>query len=83
MTYLEPLLKLGAIWLCLDAIIIATGWYLVTVIRPRFPGWWRREIVDDEPVVNWRDRQLIRQVNRAKRIITKPFLSDIKNNSYE
>ncbi len=46
---IEMFLKLGIIWLCLDAVIIATSWYLITAIGPRFPNWWRRVIVDEDP----------------------------------
>ena len=42
------LLNFSLIWLSIDVIIIATAWYLVTVIRPRYPNWWRRVIVDEE-----------------------------------
>lgn len=49
MTALEWIFKLIVIWLSIDLLIIATGWYLVTTIRPCFPGWWRRHIADETP----------------------------------
>ena len=64
---IEMLLKLAIIWLCIDTIIIATGWYLIAAIRPRFPNWWRRVIVDvDEapPDAVWHEKQLIQQDSR-------------------
>lgn len=41
--------KLGVIYLSLDVFIIATAWYAATVIKERWPGWWKRVVVDDEP----------------------------------
>lgn len=43
------IVKLAAIWLAVDLLIVATVWYLATVIKPRFPHWWKREVIDDEP----------------------------------
>ncbi|NJN97534.1 MAG: hypothetical protein HC875_27360 [Anaerolineales bacterium] len=43
------LLKLILIWLSFDVVVMATGWYLATTIRPYFPNWWRRVIADDCP----------------------------------
>ena len=42
-------LQLIVIWLSLDILIIATGWYAVTTIKPYFPNWWKRTIADVEP----------------------------------
>jgi hypothetical protein len=41
------LLKLGLVWLSLDVLIIATGWYLVKAVKPNFPHWWQRVIADE------------------------------------
>jgi hypothetical protein len=46
---MDWLLKFLLIWLSIDVVIIATGWYAVTVIKPYFPNWWRRAVVDDAP----------------------------------
>jgi len=40
------LLKVGVIWLSIDIVTIATGWYAVTVIKPRWPAWWRRVVAN-------------------------------------
>jgi|GEM_PF-6044156 len=45
---MEWLLKLVVIWLSIDILIIATGWYFVTTIKPLCPGWWKRVVVDDD-----------------------------------
>jgi len=44
---MDWLFKFIIIWLSLDIVIIATGWYFVYTIRPVFPDWWRRVIVDE------------------------------------
>ena len=48
---MDWLLKLAAVWFCADVVVIATGWYLVKVIKPYFPGWWKQTVVDDGPEV--------------------------------
>ena len=45
----ELLYKLGILWICLNVIIIATLWYFVAVIKPHYPDWWQRVIVDQDP----------------------------------
>lgn len=47
---MESVLDFIILWLSLDIIIVATGWYMVATIKPRYPNWWRRTIVDDEPI---------------------------------
>ena len=37
------------IWLSVDIVVIATGWYSVTTLKPNFPNWWKRVIADMEP----------------------------------
>jgi hypothetical protein len=49
MAGLDWLFKLGILWICLSVVIIATMWYLITVIKPHCPDWWRRVIADEEP----------------------------------
>ena len=49
MIMMEWLLSFSVIWLSIDIIVIATGWYLVSTIKPRCPEWWRRVVVDEEP----------------------------------
>ena len=46
---MESVLDFIILWLSLDVIIVATGWYMVTTIKPRCPNWWRRTIADDDP----------------------------------
>ena len=36
-------LQLLIIWLSIDGVVIATGWYVVT-LKPYFPNWWERVI---------------------------------------
>ena len=48
MPYENWFFGLCLIWMSLDIVIFATAWYLVTTIKPRYPGWWRRTIVDEE-----------------------------------
>jgi hypothetical protein len=43
------LLKLGVVYLGIDVFTIATAWYAATVIKARWPDWWKRVVVDDEP----------------------------------
>lgn len=49
MIIMDWLLSFSVIWLSIDIIIFATGWYLVTTIKPRYPEWWRRVVVDEKP----------------------------------
>ena len=44
---IELLIKLGAFWLSLSAVIMATSWYFATTVRHYCPEWWRRVVVDD------------------------------------
>lgn len=41
------LFKFLVLWLAIDVVILSTSWYAITVIRPRFPAWWERNIVAD------------------------------------
>lgn len=43
------LFRFAVLWAAIDLFIIATGWYAVTVIKPKFPDWWKRTIVDVVP----------------------------------
>ena len=47
---LAGLLKFVAIWLTIDAIMIALGWYFTVAIKPRYPDWWRQVIADQDPI---------------------------------
>ncbi len=42
-------LRLIAIWAGFDIVVIATGWYVLNVIKPRFSKWWRRHIAGYGP----------------------------------
>jgi len=46
---MDWLLKFTVIWISIDIVIAATIWYGISTIRPRYPNWWRRVVVDDEP----------------------------------
>jgi len=37
------------IWLSLDALILSVAWAAVYIIEPRWPVWWRDDIVDRYP----------------------------------
>jgi hypothetical protein len=43
------LTKLALLWLTFNIFIIATSWYSVTVIKRRFPVWWKQNIADMAP----------------------------------
>ena len=49
MTWSNWLVKLGILCICLDVVIIVTLWYFVKIVKPRFPDWWQRVVVDEEP----------------------------------
>lgn len=44
------LLEIITIWISLDIVLVATGWYAATTIKPIFPNWWKRVIADFEPL---------------------------------
>jgi hypothetical protein len=44
-------LKFLIVWLSFDVVVIASALYLVRVIKPKFPNWWRRVVADDRPSV--------------------------------
>lgn len=37
-------LQLIIVWLSIDIVIMATGWYGVSTIKQISPGWWERVI---------------------------------------
>jgi hypothetical protein len=43
------LFKVTILWAAIDLVVIITGWYAVTVIKRRFPNWWKRTIADTAP----------------------------------
>lgn len=49
MTWLEWIFFFVLAWLCLDVIIVVTIWIFTTIVKPRFPDWWRRIIADRDP----------------------------------
>ena len=49
MGFLETTVKFIGLWLLVDIVIFATGWYLATIIKAFYPDWWRRHIVDEMP----------------------------------
>lgn len=42
---MDWLLKIVAIWLSLDILIIATSWYVALTIKQFWPEWWQRVVV--------------------------------------
>jgi len=44
---LEILFKLLVLWFSISFVVLATAWYGYQVIKPRYPGWWKREIMND------------------------------------
>lgn len=43
------LLNILIVWISIDIVVIATGWYILEVIMVQFPNWSRRVICDDGP----------------------------------
>ena len=43
------LVKLLILWVAIDLIAIASGWYGFKVIRQEFPIWWKNNIADMAP----------------------------------
>jgi hypothetical protein len=43
---MDWLLKLIVIWLSIDIVMIASAWYVASVIRPLAPDWWKKHIID-------------------------------------
>lgn len=37
------------IWFSASVVILATGWYVSTVLKQFCPGWWQRVVVDIDP----------------------------------
>jgi len=73
---MDWLLKFVVLWLSIDVVIIATAWYAATLIKPQWPNWWRRVVVDEDPtnrVVSWRPDQASTPTNfKETVIITTP-----------
>ncbi|RME77701.1 MAG: hypothetical protein D6784_03325 [Chloroflexi bacterium] len=40
----------GILWFSVSVVVLATAWYAWVTVPLFFPDWWRREIVDAEPV---------------------------------
>ncbi|NIP25690.1 MAG: hypothetical protein GWO38_18195 [Phycisphaerae bacterium] len=45
--FINWLSKIAVIWIGIDILIVATIWYAVTVIKPYWPTWWRRIVIDE------------------------------------
>ncbi len=43
------LLEIAFIWLTISLLVLATGWYLSTLVPRLWPDWWRRVVIDLEP----------------------------------
>ena len=46
---IEWFLKFIIVWVSTDIVILVTWWYLKNAVRPSYPEWWRRVIVDEDP----------------------------------
>ena len=46
---IEIVLRIAAIWFSISILVIATSWYLTATIPQRWPDWWRRIVVDEDP----------------------------------
>lgn len=46
---MDWLFKFVLLWLSFDIVLVATGWYAVTTIKPLWPKWWERAVVGVEP----------------------------------
>jgi hypothetical protein len=53
---MEWLLRLVVLWLSLDIVLVATAWYAITTIKPRWPNWWEQAVVGVEPEFNYHRR---------------------------
>ncbi|MFQ5611773.1 MAG: hypothetical protein ACE5H9_06530 [Anaerolineae bacterium] len=42
-------LQIAVLWLAFTLIVLATGWYLLSTIKLRWPDWWRRVVADEAP----------------------------------
>jgi hypothetical protein len=40
-------LRVVVFWLSIDTLVIASGWYATTTIKPICPKWWRRIVADE------------------------------------
>jgi uncharacterized protein involved in cysteine biosynthesis len=40
-------LEFIVIWLSVDIVIIATGWFTVSTIKTFFPNWWERVVASE------------------------------------
>lgn len=50
MILLVALYKLLAVWLALDAMLLATIWYVTSTIQPLCTDWWKANICDNAPL---------------------------------
>lgn len=50
MTFISWLSKLAVVWIGIDILIVATIWYAITVIKPYWPTWWKRHVMDEQMV---------------------------------
>jgi hypothetical protein len=44
-------LYFSVVWVSASVVILATGWYVSTILKVYCPGWWRRVVVDFDPYV--------------------------------
>lgn len=43
------LFKIVVLWIAVDTVLIATGWFFATTVKSLWPSWWRRAVVDEAP----------------------------------
>jgi len=45
----EIIITIIMICAIIDTIAIGVGLYMIKIVQPRYPDWWRRVIIDDAP----------------------------------
>jgi hypothetical protein len=46
-TLVMLVLKITALWLAFTTLTVATGWFLVVVVKLRWPDWWQRVMAEE------------------------------------
>ena len=45
---MELFIKFFTLWLSTSIVVISTMWYVTSLVKPRWPGWWERHIAAEE-----------------------------------
>lgn len=52
-TVVEGWLSLLGIWLGCIFLLVALGWLVVIVVKPRYPEWWERHIASTDSLIEF------------------------------